>query len=217
MTPLQCSHVIIACATASRQIEQLSHIPLKSIRGQITEVAETESSRILKTTICGEGYAAPAFNQRHTIGATFDFQSDSTEVLDAEHNKNLSMQADWANSFYEAIGGETAHVLGGRASFRCTTPDYLPVVGAVIEKDAFIEDFAMLRKNTKYRFTKHPVYQEGLYINAGHGSRGLITCPLAGELLAAILNNEPSPIPADLLDHLNPNRFLVRGLSSGKL
>ncbi|KEQ18649.1 hypothetical protein GZ78_00510 [Endozoicomonas numazuensis] len=213
---MQSRDVIITCAKASTQLPPLSYIPLKNIRGQITEISSTDKSSLLKTTVCGKGYAAPAIKGRHTIGATFDFQSDSAEVLEKDHEQNLSMQETCAPEIYKALGGAQAHILGGRASFRCTTPDYMPAVGAIVDQACFQEDFAMLRKNMKHRFTQPPKYLKGLYINAGHGSRGLITAPLCGELLAAQMNGECSPVTSDLLDHLNPTRFLVRAMSRNK-
>ena len=104
-----------------------------------------------------------------------------------------------------------------KVGFRSTTPDYLPVVGPVIDKARFLTDFAPLRKNAKHPFTQPPPFLEGLYVTAGHGSRGLITCPLAGELLASIINHEPAPVPVDLIHDLNPSRFLVRDLSRNKI
>jgi tRNA 5-methylaminomethyl-2-thiouridine biosynthesis bifunctional protein len=51
-----------------------------------------------------------------------------------------------------------------------------------------------------------------LYISSGHGSRGLITAPLSGELIAAWLNNEPLPVPADVAQacHIEPFRLCAR-------
>ncbi|WP_252179203.1 bifunctional tRNA (5-methylaminomethyl-2-thiouridine)(34)-methyltransferase MnmD/FAD-dependent 5-carboxymethylaminomethyl-2-thiouridine(34) oxidoreductase MnmC [Endozoicomonas sp. 4G] len=213
---IQSRNVIIACAKASSQLPALNFIPLKNIRGQITEIGCTDDSALLKTTVCGEGYAAPAAYGRHTIGATFDFDSDSAEVLTEGHQKNLAMQKDCAPELYRALGGEQANILGGRASFRCTTPDYMPAVGAIVDREDFLNEFAMLRKNMKHPFSQPPRYLKGLYINAGHGSRGLITAPLSGELLAAQMNGECSPVASDLLDHLNPTRFLVRAMSRNR-
>ncbi|WP_422474522.1 bifunctional tRNA (5-methylaminomethyl-2-thiouridine)(34)-methyltransferase MnmD/FAD-dependent 5-carboxymethylaminomethyl-2-thiouridine(34) oxidoreductase MnmC [Endozoicomonas sp. ALB032] len=210
-------NVIIACARASSQLPALNFIPLKNIRGQITEISCTDDSALLKTTVCGEGYAAPAVHGRHTIGATFDFHSDSAEVLQEDHEKNLAMQKKCAPALFRALGGEQANISGGRASFRCTTPDYMPAVGGIVDQEDFLNEFAMLRKNMKHPFTHPPEYLNGLYINAGHGSRGLITAPLSGELLAAQMNGECSPVASDLLEHLNPTRFLVRAMSRNQI
>ncbi len=57
---------------------------------------------------------------------------------------------------------------------------------------------------------------EGLYVNSGHGSRGLITAPLAGELIAAWVDNAPLPVPRDVAEACHPNRFMLRELIRGK-
>ncbi|MNE97448.1 tRNA 5-methylaminomethyl-2-thiouridine biosynthesis bifunctional protein MnmC [compost metagenome] len=57
---------------------------------------------------------------------------------------------------------------------------------------------------------------DGLYINSGHGSRGLITAPLSGELLAAWLDAEPLPVPRDVAEACHPNRFALRLLIRGQ-
>jgi tRNA 5-methylaminomethyl-2-thiouridine biosynthesis bifunctional protein len=49
-------------------------------------------------------------------------------------------------------------------------------------------------------------------VNTAHGSRGLITAPLAGELLASWLNDEPLPVPRAIAEACHPNRFLLRKL-----
>ncbi|MGB1271155.1 MAG: FAD-dependent oxidoreductase, partial [Endozoicomonas sp.] len=131
---------------------------------------------------------------------------------------NLGMQAQWFPAIYQAMGAEQAEITGGRVGFRCTTPDYLPVVGAIVDYGRFIERYAPLRKNRKYRFQKTPDYLEGLYINAGHGSRGMISCPLSGELLAdEITGQTEAPIPAPLMNAIHPSRFLVRDLVRNKI
>ncbi len=209
--------VVVACATASKNLDQLSHLPLKNIRGQITEVEVTSASKQLKTTVCGEGYVAPADNDRHTFGATFDFNSQSEEVIDAEHQQNIVMQQQWNPHFLEAAGGADTKIIGGKAGFRSTTPDYLPVVGAIIDRLQFMDDFAMLRKNTRHTFNQPPAYLNGLYVNAGHGSRGMITGPLSGEVLAAMICGETSPIPDSLIDAMNPARFLIRDMSRNRI
>jgi tRNA 5-methylaminomethyl-2-thiouridine biosynthesis bifunctional protein len=57
---------------------------------------------------------------------------------------------------------------------------------------------------------------EGIYVYSGHGSRGLITAPLSGELLAAWLENEPLPLPKTVAEACHPNRFALRQLIRGK-
>ena len=214
--PIESPVVVVAGGASSNQLPPFQHIPLKAIRGQISEVAETTASSRLQCSICAEGYAAPAWQGRHTIGATFDFDNKSLDVLEESHQQNIIMMEQGVPSLYQALGREDLLIKGGRAGFRCTTPDYLPVIGRAVDPGQFLQDFAMLRKNVKHPFQHPPTYLDGLYINTGHGSRGLITCPLSGEILACMINNEASPVPTELLDQINPTRFLVRGMSRNK-
>jgi len=46
----------------------------------------------------------------------------------------------------------------------------------------------------------------------GLGSRGLTTAPLMAELLSSQISGQPLPMANNLLNTLNPNRFLIRQL-----
>ena len=213
----QTETLIIAEGTSSQQLPQLQHLPLKAIRGQVTRAATTATSQKLSTCVCGDGYIAPATDGYHTLGATFNFKDDSSVVTEKDHKTNLGMQSHWFPAMYEAMGGEETQVLDGRVGFRCTTPDYLPVVGAIVDYPRFIEQYAPLRKNKKHRFSDSVHYLDGLYISAGHGSRGTISCPLSGEILASMITGETSPLDESLQHHINPTRFLVRDLARNKI
>ena len=73
----------------------------------------------------------------------------------------------------------------GRAAFRCTSPDYLPIVGPLADAARFDQAYASLRKDARQVPDVACPWLDGLYVNSGHGSRGLITAPLSAELLAA--------------------------------
>jgi tRNA 5-methylaminomethyl-2-thiouridine biosynthesis bifunctional protein len=53
---------------------------------------------------------------------------------------------------------------------------------------------------------RHP----GLWVTGALGSRGLIWAPLAAQMLAAWMEGTPMPLQADLVDALDPARWLVR-------
>jgi tRNA 5-methylaminomethyl-2-thiouridine biosynthesis bifunctional protein len=72
--------------------------------------------------------------------------------------------------------------------------------------------FDKLSQDANYRFTVATHHWPGLYINAGHGSKGLVTCPLAAELLASLMSGEPLPVSRSVADALNPARFIIRNL-----
>lgn len=78
---------------------------------------------------------------------------------------------------HEALPMVHATIQSGRTSLRATTPNRLPHVGAV---------------------------SEGVYVSVGHGSRGMISAPLAAELIASQICGEPLPVSRALRDALAP-------------
>ncbi|MCI3908968.1 bifunctional tRNA (5-methylaminomethyl-2-thiouridine)(34)-methyltransferase MnmD/FAD-dependent 5-carboxymethylaminomethyl-2-thiouridine(34) oxidoreductase MnmC [Pseudomonas viridiflava] len=210
--------VVLAGAADIKQFPQSADLPLKRIRGQITRLPETEASTALGTVVCAEGYVAPARLGEHTLGASFDFNSvDLTPNL-ADHLGNLQMLEEISHDLVERL--EAADLppehLQGRAAFRCTSPDYLPIVGPLADREAFMEAFAALGKDARQVPDVACPWLDGFYVNSGHGSRGLITAPLCAELLAAWLDNEPLPLPRSVAEACHPNRFALRGLIRGE-
>lgn len=177
--------VIVACAGHTMRFAQTAHLPIRSIRGQVTYLPATTRSQSVSTVLCGESYAAPARHGIHTIGATYGNLEDSLELRAADHRKNLDMLSQLSPEFYSALGGDalTVETLEGRAACRCNVADYLPLLGGV------------------------SIDTPGLYVNTGHGSRGLITAMLAGEALTAMLEGEPAPLPSELIRAMSPSRF----------
>ena len=208
--------IIIANATDAKTFAITQHLPIKSIRGQITYLPQTAASGALKTLVCSEGYIGPAVNNLHCTGATFNLKDESRELRAEDHRTNLeNLRAPLPELLdeWERLAVEN---LQGRVAFRCTLPDYLPLVGAVPDEQTMLEDFAPLRKNARAAIHKTGSYRQGLFINIGHGSRGLAYTPLSAELLAAQINQEVLPLPRELANALNPARFLIRDLIKNK-
>ncbi|WP_460927461.1 bifunctional tRNA (5-methylaminomethyl-2-thiouridine)(34)-methyltransferase MnmC2/FAD-dependent 5-carboxymethylaminomethyl-2-thiouridine(34) oxidoreductase MnmC1 [Pseudomonas sp. MC6] len=210
--------VVLAGAAEIKRFAQSAELPLKRIRGQITGLAETAGSQTLATVVCAEGYVAPARLGEHTLGASFDFNSDDLTPTTAEHQGNLLMLEEISSDLVERLNirEQAVENLQGRAAFRCTSPDYLPIVGPLTDRDAFLEAYAVLSKDARQVPDIVCPWLDGLYVNSGHGSRGLITAPLSGELLAAWLDNEPLPLPRSVAEACHPNRFALRRLIRGK-
>ncbi|WP_064120331.1 bifunctional tRNA (5-methylaminomethyl-2-thiouridine)(34)-methyltransferase MnmD/FAD-dependent 5-carboxymethylaminomethyl-2-thiouridine(34) oxidoreductase MnmC [Pseudomonas fluorescens] len=210
--------VVLAGAAEIKRFAQSAELPLKRIRGQITRLAETAESQALTTVVCAEGYVAPARLGEHTLGASFDFNSDDLTPTTAEHQGNLAMLEEISSDLVARlhISEQPVESLQGRAAFRCTSPDYLPIVGPLADRDAFLDSYAALSKDARQVPDVPCPWLDGLYVNSGHGSRGLITAPLSGELLAAWLDNEPLPLPRSVAQACHPNRFALRRLIRGK-
>ena len=206
--------VVLAGAAEVKRFAASAELPLKRIRGQITCLPQTSVSQDLATVVCAEGYVAPARLGQHTLGASFDFKSDDLTANVAEHLGNLALlqgiSPDLSQRLHAAALAPQA--LQGRAAFRCTSPDYLPIVGPLADQQAFAHSYDALRKDARQVPDVPCPWLDGLYVNSGHGSRGLITAPLSGELLAAWLENEPLPLPLSVAHACHPNRFGVRAL-----
>ncbi|MBD1598822.1 bifunctional tRNA (5-methylaminomethyl-2-thiouridine)(34)-methyltransferase MnmD/FAD-dependent 5-carboxymethylaminomethyl-2-thiouridine(34) oxidoreductase MnmC [Pseudomonas typographi] len=185
---------------------RLTGLPLKPIRGQVTYLPANRPSGALRTVLCAEGYIAPPRLGEHTLGASFDFTATGLQPTNAEHAGNLARLAQISPELAGAWALQPAE-LSGRASLRCTTPDYLPVIGPLSEAHG----------NEQPGGSAAPRWREGLYVNSGHGSRGLVTAPLAGELLAAWLEGEPLPLPRDVAHACHPDRFLMRQLKKRRV
>ncbi|NWD91790.1 FAD-dependent oxidoreductase, partial [Pseudomonas sp. K5002] len=153
----------------------------------------------------------------HTLGASFDFKSDDLTPTVAEHAGNLQMLREISLDLLQRLGADSLapEQLEGRAAFRCTSPDYLPIVGPLAQREAFDHTYAALGKDARQVPDAPCPWLHGVYINSGHGSRGLVTAPLCAELLAAWLDNEPLPLPRSVSEACHPNRFALRALIRG--
>ncbi|MCY1334587.1 tRNA 5-methylaminomethyl-2-thiouridine biosynthesis bifunctional protein MnmC [compost metagenome] len=209
---------VLAGAAEVLRFPQAAELQLKRIRGQISRLPATAESANLGTVLCAEGYVAPPRDGEHTLGASFDFHSTDLTPTAAEHAGNLELLEEISPDL-----GRRLHVaeldparLEGRAAFRCTTPDYLPIVGPLADSAAFAEAYAVLAKDARQVPEVPAPWLDGLYVNSAHGSRGLITAPLSGELLAAWLDDEPLPVPRAVAEACHPNRFALRRLIRGQ-
>lgn len=169
--------VLVCCANSAKKLLQFEHFPLTPVRGQITEVPQTQVSKSLQAVVCGDGYCAPAADGVHLIGATHTFDDESTEVRLDDHWDNLKKLQEYAPGLFEELDAKHAKKLSGRAAIRCSAPGSMPLVGEV---------------------------QEGLYCSLGHGTRGLLTAGLSGEVLAAQICGQLPPLPVSIIDALAP-------------
>jgi len=201
--------LIIAGANDTANFEQSAHLLLEPVRGQITFVNATANSRKLKTVICADGYISPSISGKHCLGATFSPGDTSTDIRTKDHQANLAMLRRTAPELHQSLKSQPAT---GRAALRCATSDYLPLVGQLLDSTA------LTAKPPRHNADSTCLpWLEGLYVNTGHGSKGLITAPLGAELLASMICGEPTPIDAKLLAALDPNRFLLRKLGLRRL
>lgn len=207
-------YVIIANANAAQQLALTEWVPTKPIRGQISYIPSKGELTQLSTVVCSEGYIAPSTDikgqTQHAIGASYNLNDTAVSINPQDHEDNLQ-QLNQALSLSENTR-ELIEAKEGRVGFRCTTPDYLPLAGPVPNIHSFKEDYSHLIKNAHTPIDTEGDYHQGLYLNIGHGSRGLAYTPLTAELLACTLTGEPLPLSQTMADALNPARFIIRDL-----
>ncbi len=209
--------VVLAGAADAARFEQSAWLPLKRIRGQISALPATARSGQLRTVLCAKGYVAPPRDGTHTLGASFNFQQTDDAPSVAEHQANLEMLEQISTDLYQRLQADPqrTEALQGRVAFRCTSPDYLPLIGPLADPQRFAETYAALARNARQSVQAVCPWLDGLYVNTAHGSRGMISAPLSGELLAAWLDDEPLPLPREVAEACHPNRFLLRKLIRG--
>ena len=186
--------VVVANGAGALQLAQTAALPLASVRGQVTYLAEGALPK-LDHVLCREAYLIPAIDGWHSLGASYDDDADPALRMESQH-ENLEK----IRSLLGDPGIAPDAPLAGRVGFRCVAPDRLPLVGALPDPDA------LGRTERLREIARLP----GLYGLLGYASRGLSWAPLAAELLASQLDNNPLPLEAELATALDPARFLLR-------
>ena len=203
------SHVIICNGAAADTFAQTQHLQLRRIRGQVAYADSDEHSLALTAAISAAHYLTPAFAGKHTFGASFVFNDDSSEFRPAEHQHNLDGLAALLPDMAQAFAQQTPQ---GRASVRADSIDHLPVVGPVGRADEMRELYAKLALDRNYPLQAACPYWEGLWVNCAHGTRGMLTAPLSAYHLTKQILEQKTVLSQSLQDCLHPNRLLIRQL-----
>ena len=125
----------------------------------------------------GWGGYAVPLNPGVLFGATHDRGRTDSETSPEDDQRNLAGLAKARPALAARLAGKP---LESRASIRATTPDRLPLAGSL---------------------------EEGLYALGGLGGRGFSFAPLLAEHVAALVLEQPSPLPRDLAAVVDPKRL----------
>lgn len=201
--------VIIANANEAQNLGIDLHLKTQSVRGQISIVEATNKSNQLKTIICSDGYLSPATNNQHCLGATFSVDNLESALDEEDHQANLFKLKSFSLALHENLRN---NIKAGRVSFRCTSFDYFPLVGALLDNTKL--KASPPRLNAK---AESLPWINGLYMNIAHGSRGFTSAPFCAELLTQMICHEPITMNIELAALMNPNRFVLRKLGLKRL
>ncbi len=199
---------VVLCNAYETNCLLAQQLPLNKSRGQLS-YCNSQPSKTLNTPVCFDGYIIPSLDNTHCVGATYDRHNESTELHLGDEQKNLAALAQSLTEYSHLKAS------GGRVAFRTTSQDHLPIVGPAINASFFRQHYQSLKHGKPARHYPLAQYQPHLFINTGHGSRGLTSTPLAAEFIANLLNDEPIALPKSLQQCIHSGRFLIRQLRKG--
>ena len=196
--------VVICNANDVKQFPQCNSVKITPVRGQINFFAENNFSQNINTIICSDHSLSPAVAGLHTIGTSYAPNDANPHTNDADTRENLNALRKISPELYASLELKT---IQGRVAWRSHTLDYMPLAGQLLD------DEKLRAKPPRYNANPAELpWLHGLYVNAGHGSKGMITAPLCGELIACLATNSTLPIDAKLASSLSPSRFLLKEL-----
>lgn len=120
-------HIIVASGAEIAAIPELSHLPVRPVKGQLLEIEWPESLPPLKIPINSKAYILPTSDpSRCIVGATFErkFSSAAPDLATALEYLKPKMSA----LFPEL---EHAKIMDCRAGIRASTPDHFPLMQQV--------------------------------------------------------------------------------------
>jgi len=207
---LYCSTVVICTAYEATKFTQTAWLPLEPIRGQTVCADQTEQSAKLQCVVSYGGYITPPVEQTHFVGAHYRHHDGEILPRDADTASVLDRCAQALPS----LRFSSSHTHNARVCFRTSTVDRLPYVGVVPDYKSFQANAAQYRSGTTIRDKVSIQNFPSLYINAGHGSRGLLSCPIGGEIIARLITGEALGELEDVAKETNPERLPPRLIKS---
>jgi len=174
--------VVVCCAKASSDLFE-QYPDLKPIRGQVSWLNNSEHPLAQDQAYSYGGYCMQLDAQHLILGASFYPNREDEDVLLEDHVHNFHLIRSVYPTYAQHLPDPA--VWQGRASIRAQTADYFPLLGQVQENSR-------------------------IFTFAGLGSKGFLFAPLCSEILAALMLYEACPVPASLLQKLNPRRFFKK-------
>ncbi|MGM9428584.1 FAD-dependent oxidoreductase [Hydrogenophaga sp. MI9] len=195
-------------------------LPLRPVQGQLSLAALVGEPLALRP-VRNNGVFVPSYEDRElpprwpsrvwAMGSTYERGSQDVTVRSEAHERNAASLEQMhpvaaAHLRQCAARGE----LQGWAQVRCASLDRVPMVGAVPDQPALLEQM----RSAGHRRGRIPLADAprlpGLFMVSALGSRGLTLAHWCADWLAARMSGEPSTLPEDDLDlerAFDPARF----------
>lgn len=206
--------LVIANSLDAIAFQQTQHYPLRSNYGQVDEYLVPEGIRMTECSLSGKTYLIPLDTQSLLLGGLTLPDSEARPDQQAGRQMNLELLNHVSSDLAARLS--TQHPVHSRMGMRCSSPDYLPLVGPVEQCQACEEIFQPLQRNARQTITREAVLYPGLFINVAHGAHGLSSTPLSAAYLSALVSGQVLPLTNSLCSKLHPLRFLLRDLKRQK-
>jgi tRNA 5-methylaminomethyl-2-thiouridine biosynthesis bifunctional protein len=206
---IEADNVVICNANDVKQFGFCQSADITPVRGQVNFFAANTISQNLKTIVCSDHFLSPSVDGQHSFGTSYAPNDMNAAISAQDSQQNLTALRDISPDIFASI---TQNDLQARVAWRSQTLDYMPLAGQLLDE-------SKLQKNPpRYNANAADLpWLNGLYVNAGHGSKGMITAPLCGELVANLIAKTELPIDENLASKLNPSRFLLKQMGLKQL
>ncbi len=209
------SGATVALCNGSGSLHGISPWPIRRQRGQLGALVADDIAQVAlpRLPIAGAGYVLPPIDGALWFGASSAWNDDEPCLRREDHERNL----DRLGELLGLAAPPEAARLEGRVGFRWTSDDRLPVIGAVpADLAAVLAEGCPRTPSPRSDQPRFIARASGLFVIAGLGSRGIASAALGSQLLAAAITGAPLPAEADLLDAVDPARFLSRDFRRGE-
>jgi tRNA 5-methylaminomethyl-2-thiouridine biosynthesis bifunctional protein len=191
--------------------------PVHQARGQIS-IAPAGAGGLLPhlptLPLAGAGYLLPRTGAGLLFGATSQIEDDDPSVRDADHAHNLAQLARLIGLPPGSLqlASLRPENLQGRIGWRMASRDRLPIIGAVPDPALAPtrSTASAIAGGPRLDHARFVPRLPGLFVYIALGSRGITWSALGAQVLASTITGAPLPLEADLLDAIDPARFIVR-------
>ena len=156
-------------------------LPLQITAGRVSHMPPDALPHLNHAVSFG-GYMAKAGDGQIALGASFDHHVDLNNPPPIDDALHQSNIDTLPPSIAMEIESDLSH-WSGRTSFRLATADRSPIAGQV---------------------------GDGLYVIAALGARGMVTGPILGQHIGALILQTPSPLDRGAIALVDPYRFSAR-------
>jgi tRNA 5-methylaminomethyl-2-thiouridine biosynthesis bifunctional protein len=154
------------------------------------------------------GHYALASGRERVWGATYrDHKGSVPMILEGDRETNAASLAALNPYWRQSVA---AAQVRSRAGVRATSPDRLPIIGAMPDVETILKSHAGLRAGIAV--PEETAIVSGLYLAGGAGSRGFTFGPWGARLISALIHDDPLPTQLEALPLVDPARQILRDL-----